>query len=66
LLLQGGIDKRALALGPEAIDRELEARLPLCREGGYIATCDHLLPHDISYRNFQYFWRRKKELLGVS
>lgn len=65
LLLQGGIDKRALALGREAIDRELEARLPLCREGGYIATCDHLLPHDISYDNFRYYWRRKKEMLGV-
>jgi len=65
LLLMGGIDKRALAVGPEAIEAELARCIPVALEGGYIATVDHSLPPDISYANFQYYWRRKKELLGI-
>ena len=65
LLMIGGIDKRALASGPDAIDRELESKIPLAFEGGYIPTVDHSIPPDVSYRNFKYYWERKKELLGV-
>ena len=65
LLMYGGVDKRALAAGPDAIDRELEKRIPVALEGGYIPTVDHSLPPDISYANFQYYWRRKKEMLGI-
>lgn len=65
LLMYGGIDKRALAEGPKAIDRELEKCVPIALEGGYIPTVDHSLPPDISYANFQYYWQRKKEMLGI-
>ena len=65
LLMTGGIDKRALADGPRAIDAELERCIPVALEGGYIPTVDHSLPPDISYANFQYYWRRKKEMLGI-
>jgi uroporphyrinogen decarboxylase len=66
LLMYGGIDKRALAVGAEAIDAELERCAPVALEGGYVPTVDHSLPPDISYANFQYYWRRKKELLGIA
>lgn len=65
LLMTGGIDKRALAAGPEAIEAELARCIPIALEGGYIPTVDHSLPPDISYANFQYYWRRKKERLGI-
>lgn len=65
LLMYGGIDKRALAIGPEAIDAELERCVPIALDGGYIPTVDHSLPPDISYANFQYYWQRKKEMLGI-
>lgn len=65
LLMYGGIDKRALAAGPDAIDLELERCIPVALEGGYIPTVDHSLPPDISYANFQYYWQRKKEMLGI-
>ena len=65
LLLLGGLDKRALARGPEAIDQELEQKLPLAREGGYLPMVDHGVPPDVSWDNWQYYWRRKKELLGL-
>ena len=44
LRLWGGVDKRALASGPEAIDAELARLHPLMREGGYIPHTDHSLP----------------------
>jgi len=66
LLMHGGIDKRALAQGREAIDKELARRVPVAQEGGYVPHVDHAVPHDVSYENFAYYWRRKKEMLGLA
>lgn len=65
LRMMGGLDKRVLARGREAIDAELTRKLPVAHEGGYIPTIDHSLPPDIPYQDFVYYWERKKELLGV-
>ena len=65
LLISGGIDKRALMTDRAAIDRELEAKVPLSLEGGFTPTLDHWIPPDISYDNFMYYWQRKRELLGL-
>ncbi|MFH2068851.1 MAG: uroporphyrinogen decarboxylase family protein [Candidatus Omnitrophota bacterium] len=53
----GGIDKRALARDPAAIDAEV---IPKIRElldtgGGFVAECDHAVPPDISLDNYLYF-----------
>jgi uroporphyrinogen decarboxylase len=66
LVMTGGIDKRALAAGPDAIDAELAAKIPLAEQGGYIPTLDHSIPPDVSFRNLQHYWRRKKQMLNVS
>jgi len=50
-----GIDKRALAHGPEAIDAELERVRPLIEEGGYIAGLDHSMPPDVPFANYVYY-----------
>ncbi len=65
LLMTGGIDKRVLAQDRRAIDAELERKIPLAHEGGYIPTIDHAIPHDVPYENFAYYWERKKQLLGM-
>jgi len=65
LLMTGGIDKRALAQGPEAIDAELARRLPVAEQGGYIPHLDHAVPHDVPYEAFCYYWERKKEYLSL-
>ena len=65
VLMTGNIDKRVLAQDRRAIDRELEAKLPLAEEGGFIPHLDHGIPHDVPYENFAYYWQRKKEMLGV-
>jgi uroporphyrinogen decarboxylase len=55
LLLIGGIDKRALARGPEAIRAELARRLPVVAQGGYIPAVDHSVPHDIAFNDYVYY-----------
>jgi uroporphyrinogen decarboxylase len=62
--LMGGIDKRALASGPEAIDHELERIRPAVQHGRYIPDLDHLVPDNVSWENFQYFAFALKRLVG--
>ena len=65
IVLQGGIDKRALIHGKEAIDKELEERISdLVRQGGYIPHLDHAVPPDVSLENFLYYLDKKKSYLG--
>lgn len=63
LRLWGGVDKRVLAQGPEAIDAHLAALRPLIEEGGFIPTVDHTVPPDVSWSNFQYYMESKVRLL---
>jgi uroporphyrinogen decarboxylase len=65
LAMTGGIDKRALARGREAIDRELAEKIPLALEGGYVPMTDHGIPPDVPWENWQYYWERKKEGMGL-
>ena len=62
LLLSGGIDKRVLATTPEEMDRYLDKVLPaLHKRGGYIPTCDHGVPEEVSFENYMHFRRRIAE-----
>lgn len=58
-----GIDKRALAHGPEAIDAELARVKPLVDEGGYVPGTDHSLPPDISFENYRIYMQKLREIL---
>lgn len=64
LRLWGGVDKRVLSLGPEAIKAHLREFIPLIEEGGFIPTIDHTVPPDISWDNFRYYVDAKKALLA--
>ena len=65
LFMRGGIDKRVLAAGKEAIDRHVEYILPTMRErGGYIPTCDHGVPAEVTYENYLHYRNRAVELGG--
>jgi hypothetical protein len=56
LIIQGGIDKRALARGPEDIDREVLSKVPwLCLQGGFFPQVDHLVPPDVPLQNYIYY-----------
>lgn len=62
----GGIDKRELAKGRKAIDRELDRVAVMFQGSGYIPSIDHFFHPEISWKNFNYFAKRLKELIGVS
>lgn len=63
LRLWGGVDKRVLAQGPDAIDAHLRALAPLVQEGGFVPTIDHTVPPDVSWADFQYYMEAKDKLL---
>ncbi len=63
LRLWGGVDKRVLAQGPQAIDDHLRTLQPLVEEGGYIPAVDHTVPPDVSWPNFQHYMASKARLL---
>jgi len=55
-MIWGGIDKRALAAGREAIREEVMRVVPpMVRQGGYIPGIDHMVPPDVPYDDWVYF-----------
>lgn len=63
LRIVGGIDKREIAKGKEAIDRELKLKLPfMFSKSGYIPDIDHHVPPDVSYDDFKYYLSRCREI----
>ena len=65
LVITGGIDKRELAKGPDAIDRMVERILPVMRRrGGYIPTCDHGVPEEVKLDDYLYYRKRCVALGG--
>lgn len=64
LRLWFGIDKRAVAQGPPAIDAELRRVAPLVAEGGYVAGLDHSLPPDVPYAHFRIYMERLSDLVN--
>lgn len=65
VLLFGGVDKRALIAGPEAIREELERLRPCVEMRGYIPHVDHRVPQDVSYRNYLYYLDAKCDMFGI-
>lgn len=61
--MMGGIDKRALADGPGAIDRELARVAPVVEAGRYIPALDHLVPDDVSWESYGYYARALRRLV---
>ena len=63
LILWGGLDKREIAKGKGAIERELYRQVPqLIEDGGYIPSLDGAWPESISYDNFRYCLELKRRI----
>ncbi|NLC56697.1 MAG: hypothetical protein GX774_07675 [Armatimonadetes bacterium] len=63
LVLLGGIDKRVLAAGPAAIEAHLQQIVPaMVARGGYVPTCDHGVPDNVSLESYRYYRQRICEL----
>jgi len=64
LAFRGGIDKRAIAAGGRTLRAELARLKPVIDSGGYIPSCDHGVPPDISWGNFQEYALHLAECTG--
>jgi len=62
LRIVGGFDKLALERGRPAIDAELEARVPLLKEGGYLLMPDHLITPGVPLDDYKYYLERVRKL----
>lgn len=65
VLLLGGVNKRALALGKDAIRAELKRLEPYVKEGGWIPHVDHRVPPDVTFEDYQYYLAMKRDLFGI-
>lgn len=62
LVMTGGIDKRILATTKAKIDEHIDYILPYMKKrGGYIPTCDHGVPEEVSFENYMHFRKRLLE-----
>jgi uroporphyrinogen decarboxylase len=67
MAFHGGIDKRAIAKGGETMRAEVMRVVPpLLEGGGFIPSCDHGVPPDISWPHFVDYGRLLAELTGWS
>jgi hypothetical protein len=64
MAFRGGVDKRAMARGGQAIRDELRRIEPVLRDGGYIPSCDHGVPGDVSWPDFVDYSRLLAEMTG--
>jgi uroporphyrinogen decarboxylase len=60
----GGIDKRAMAKGGKVLEAEISRIAPVLETGGYIPTCDHGIPHDVSFKNYREFAAHVARITG--
>ena len=59
LKISGGVDKRVLAQGPRAIDEMVDRIFPVMQKrGGFLPTCDHGVPEEVSLQNYLYYRKR--------
>ena len=63
LRLWGGVDKRILSRGSDAVRLHLKEFIPLIEEGGFIPTVDHTVPPDVSWDDFRSYMDMKNALL---
>lgn len=62
LRLMGGFNKYAIGKGKQAIDSEIERRLPLVKDGGYMLVPDHHITPDASLENYKYYLESIRKL----
>ena len=65
LLLLGGVNKRSLMAGKEAIRHEIERIEPYVKEGGWIPHVDHRVPPDVTFENYRYYLAAKRDTFGI-
>jgi len=60
----GGVDKRSIAKGGDTIKIEMERLAPVVASGGFIPSCDHGIPSDISWPRMVEYSRLLAKITG--
>ncbi|MDP6491236.1 MAG: uroporphyrinogen decarboxylase family protein [Kiritimatiellia bacterium] len=55
MAFRGGVDKRAMAKGGAVIESELARLAPVVADGGFIPSCDHGVPADVSWPDYCHY-----------
>jgi uroporphyrinogen decarboxylase len=63
--MMGGVDKVVLIQGQDAIKHELERLKPLVEEGGFIPHVDHRVQADVSFNDYLYYLKVKRDLFEI-
>ncbi len=53
LLMLGGFDKTVMDCGRDVVEQEFKRLLPVMRQGGFVASCDHQTPPLVSVKQYQ-------------
>jgi uroporphyrinogen decarboxylase len=53
----GGFDKMLMNKGEGVMRKEFERLLPVAAQGGYIISCDHQTPPQVSYDDYRLYLR---------
>jgi uroporphyrinogen decarboxylase len=61
----GGLDKNALAADKAAIHKQLDRAQRMLATGGYIPGFDHLIPPNVSWKNYEYAVNELKRMIGL-
>ena len=61
---RGGVDKRAIAEGGTAVEKEMRRIRTVIEDGGFIPGCDHGVPSDVSWPNFVYYTKLLANVTG--
>lgn len=63
LVMFGGIDKRVLAKDKAAIEEHVLSFVPwMISQGGFTPFPDHLVPPDVPFKNFKFYWDLVKKI----
>lgn len=65
VLLMGGVDKTQLIAGKSAINKEISRLEKLVAGGGFIPHVDHRCPPDVTYENYLYYLKTKRQAFGI-
>jgi len=64
IAFRGGFDKREMAKGGIHIDKEFNRLLPVINSGGFLPSCDHAVPSDVSWQNYVYYTKKLARITG--
>ena len=62
LRIIGGLNKLELEKGPAAIDAEIQRRIPLMKDGGFVVMPDHLITPGTSLDSYKYYLDKIRHL----